>query len=173
MQKDSIITPRAVFADNYTMQSVHWRDYNAQTLPDRADGMGFPRDSAGNSVNAESTCPFVSMVINNSPNSTWNAGSFGSAGQEGTFRMMESWSGKHYWWSGSQVVMNMGRYHHSGHNYVNKIRTSARAYAPAHMGVRAFQAGSNHYVFNTNLFSSDGRPPLSPSGVNQVTSFGE
>ena len=169
------ITPCAVFADNYTIQSTRWRDAFAQTLPRRGDGFGYPDGQA------KSTCQFVSMVINNSPNSAWNCGSFGSAGQEGTFRMMEDWGygATHVWWSGSQVVMNMGRYHHSGHNFIHYGITSGRANAPAHMGIGAFHASTNHYIFNTNLFSRAGRPPLSPSGVtatrvvNQVSNFGE
>jgi hypothetical protein len=165
------ITPCAVFADSFTMQSVKWNDAKAQELPTDPDHHW--QEKAG------STCFFTSMVINNSPNAAWNCSSFGSAGQEGTFRMMEDWGGQHLWWSGSQVVMNMGRYHHSGHNYVSSKRASGRTYAPAHMGVGAFHTGNNHYLFNTNLFKREGRPPLSPSGVaatrvvNQVTHFGE
>lgn len=165
------ITPCAVFADSFTMQSVRWNDAKAQELPQNTTGSW--QEKAG------STCFFTSMVINNSPNAAWNCNSFGSAGQEGTFRMMEDWGGESLWWSGSQVVMNMGRYHHSGHNYVWSDRASGRTYAPAHMGVGAFHTGSNHYLFNSNLFKREGRPPLSPSGVaatrvvNQVTHFGE
>jgi hypothetical protein len=169
------ITPCAVFADNFTVQSVRWRDSYAQFLPVRDDGYGFPDGRA------VSTSQFISMVINNSPNAAWNCGSFGSAGQEGTFRLMEDWGydATHYWWSGSQVVMNMGRYHHSGHNFIHFARDQGRARAPAGMGIGAFHATTNHYIFNTNLFTSDGRPPLSPSGVtatrvvNQVSHFGE
>jgi hypothetical protein len=167
------ITPCAVFADNFTMLSTRWRDENSQSLPTGAGG--YPSQMAG------STCYFTSMVINNSPNSAWNCGSFGSAGQEGTFRMIENWGygATHVWWSGSQVVMNMGRYHHSGHNFLPKNRSDGRTQAPAHMGVGAFHTSTNHYVFNTNLFKREGRPPLSPSGVsatrvvNQVTAFGD
>jgi hypothetical protein len=148
-------------------------------LPNGA--FGYPQDLSGNSIRAGSTCYFTSMVINNSPNSAWNCGSFGSAGQEGTFRMIEDWGygATHVWWSGSQVVMNMGRYHHSGHNFLPKNRADGRTQAPAHMGVGAFHTSTNHYVFNTNLFKREGRPPLSPSGVsatrvvNQVTPFGD
>ena len=165
------ITPCAVFADSFTMQSVKWSDAAAQALPHNA-GHNWQ-------TTAGSTCFFTSMVINNSPNAAWNCGSFGSAGQEGTFRMMENWGGQHLWWSGSQVVMNMGRYHHSGHNYVSSNRADGRAYAPAHMGVGTFHTGDNHYLFNSNLFKREGRPPLSPSGVaatrvvNQVSHFGK
>jgi hypothetical protein len=73
----------------------------------------------------------------------------------------------------------MGRYHHSGHNHLPRDRSVARAEAPAHMGVGAFHTSTNHYIFNTNLFSRDGRPPLAPSGVNatrvvnQITHFGQ
>lgn len=169
----SRITPCAVFADNYTMQSVNWRDENSQSLPTSA--FGTPPGLAG------STCQFTAMVINNSPNARWNCGSFGAAGQEGTFRMIENWGydQTHFWWSGSQVVMNMGRYHHSGHNHLPRDRSVARAQAPAHMGVGAFHTSTNHYIFNTNLFTRDGRPPLAPSGVNatrvvnQITHFGQ
>jgi hypothetical protein len=175
-QNISSITPCAVFADNYTIQSARWRDEFAQFLPVNGNGKGYPSNRR-----AESTCQFVSMVINNSPNSAWNCGSFGSAGQEGTFRMMEDWgySATHVWWSGSQVVMNMGRYHHSGHNFIHYGIQSGRQGAPAHMGIGAFEASTNHYIFNTNLFSRAGRPPLSPGGVtatrvvNSVSSFGE
>lgn len=165
------ITPCAVFADSFTMQSVRWNDAMAQALPHNAGHHW--------QTQAGSTCFFTSMVINNSPNAAWNCSSFGSAGQEGTFRMMENWGGQHLWWSGSQVVMNMGRYHHSGHNYVSSNRDSGRTYAPAHMGVGTFHTGSNHYLFNSNLFKREGRPPLSPSGVaatrvvNQVSHFGD
>ncbi len=165
------ITPCAVFADSFTMQSVKWSDRMAQSLPHNAGH--YWQTAAG------STCFFTSMVINNSPNAAWNCSSFGSAGQEGTFRMMENWGDQHLWWSGSQVVMNMGRYHHSGHNYVSSNRENGRDYAPAHMGVGAFHTGSNHYLFNSNLFKREGRPPLAPSGVaatrvvNQVSHFGE
>jgi hypothetical protein len=165
------ITPCAVFADSFTMQSVDWKDFEASALPHNA-GHYWQK-------NAGTTTYFTSMVINNSPNAAWNCRSFGSAGQEGTFRMMENWGQKHLWWSGSQVVMNMGRYHHSGHNYVSSNRENGRSYAPAHMGVGAFHTGNNHYVFNTNLFKREGRPPMSPSGVaatrvvNQITHFGE
>lgn len=165
------ITPCAVFADSFTMQSVDWKDLEAQTLPHNP--VHHWQKHAG------TTTYFTSMVINNSPNAAWNCSSFGSAGQEGTFRMIEDWGDKHLWWSGSQVVMNMGRYHHSGHNYVSSTREKGRSFAPAHMGIGAFHTGNNHYVFNTNLFKREGRPPLSPSGVaatrvvNQVTHFGE
>lgn len=165
------ITPCAVFGDSFTMQSVKWDDSQAQELPHNA-GHHWQKQ-------AGSTCFFTSMVINNSPNAAWNCSSFGSAGQEGTFRMMEDWGDQDLWWSGSQVVMNMGRYHHSGHNYVSSDRADGRTYAPAHMGVGAFHTGNNHYLFNSNLFKREGRPPLSPSGVaatrvvNQVTHFGQ
>lgn len=165
------ITPCAVFADSFTMQSVDWKDFEAALLPHNA---GHHWQKA-----AGTTTYFTSMVINNSPNAAWNCSSFGSAGQEGTFRMIENWGDKHLWWSGSQVVMNMGRYHHSGHNYVSSNRENGRGFAPAHMGVGAFHTGNNHYVFNTNLFKREGRPPMSPSGVaatrvvNQITHFGD
>lgn len=171
------ITPSAVFADNYTMQSVNWRDENSQSLP--TSDFGHPPGMA------DSTCHFFSMVINNSPNSRWNCGSFGSAGQEGTFRMIENWGYQqtHYWWSGSQVVMNMGRYHHSGHQHLARPRANARqdkdTGVPGHMGVGTFHTSTNHYIFNTNLFRREGRPPLAPSGVNatrvvnQISYFGD
>ena len=172
------ITPCAVFADNYTTQSVKWRDADAQSL-DVQDGRGTPTASG-----PFHTCQFISMVINNSPNAAWNCGSFGGAGQEATFRTMENWQKNnvwsHMWWSGSQVVMNIGRYHHSGHGYVSIGSTSvSRTKSPANMSIRAFDSGKNHYIFNTNLFSPEGRPPLSPCGVsatrvvNQLTYYGE
>ena len=172
------IIPCAVFADNYTMLSTAWTDANNYNLPARGLTDGEQSGRGYSSTNASTTTQNISMVINNSPNSTWNAGSFGSAGQEGTFRMVERWGGATINWSGSQVVMNEGRYHHSGHNYVG-YNSNNRANAPAHMGIHAFTTGTNIYTFNTNLFSRAGRPPLSPAGVdatrviNQVTGFND
>jgi hypothetical protein len=158
------ITPCAIFCDGLTTLSNAWVDDNPNNPPNQ-------HVYTSGVTNAASTQYIISVVINNQPTDLENTQEEGSDGTHNVIRYCENWGGCTWTFQGSLVVLNRMRYTRSyvpgapsGISPFHLPTAAALSYAASSAG-SFYGVPSRVYKFNSDLLTSAGQPPASPSGV--------